>query len=94
MTILFDATRPVKAHNRVFGLGLATPVTRKGRPEAPSEADSQWWARECAEAVEREHESALAWEEMNDRMTAALRDEYYDRMSQEALERELIEAGW
>lgn len=43
MTILFDATKPVKPARKPFGIGLSRELPRRTRPE-PTAADMQWWA--------------------------------------------------
>lgn len=83
MTILFDATRPVKSA-RPFAAGLTIasaapvappkPARRAPRPSGPTAEDRLWWTIEC-DSRERFLESQAMEARMIDRLSAGVTHE-------------------
>ena len=81
MTILFDATKPVKTtRNRPFGLGIARQRDER-LPYGPTHEDAAWWAYEANKDC-RDYE-----------VVSTAEDRHFDRMAAEFHEMDLLCRG-
>ena len=81
MTILFDATKPVKTtRNRPYGLGIVRQRPER-LPFGPTPEDAAWWAYESNKG-RRDYE-----------VVATAEDRHFDRMAAESRELDLLCRG-